>query len=312
MPDVSVVIPTHNRKRLLGQTLRSALAQRGLDFEVLVMDDGSTDGTADGVAALGDHRVRLLRHQRPRGVAAARNTGVAAAHGAWVAFLDDDDLWAPDKLARQLDTAQAEGRDWVYAGAVEVDGAGRLLGGAPPPPPSVLLAQLTRRNPMPAGSSNVMVRATLLAEAGGFDPALRHLADWDLWLRLARQARPTWVAAPLVAYRIHRAQATMDTSGMVAEARVLQARHGADPRAIHRWAAWSQLRAGHRWAAVAAYAAAVRTGDVASVARSAVALLSPHPTLVRRPLRQTATAPDWQLGAQAWLAELAAVDRAGS
>jgi hypothetical protein len=312
MADVSVVIPTHNRRRLLGQTLWSALAQRGVDFEVLVVDDGSTDGTADGVAALGDHRVRLLRHEPSRGVASARNTGVAAARGAWVAFLDDDDLWAPDKLARQLEAVRAAGCDWVYAGAVEVDGAGRLLGGSPPPSPAMLLTQLTRRNPMPAGSSNVMAHATLLTDVGGFDPTLRHLADWDLWLRLARQARPAWVAAPLVAYRIHPAQATMDTTGMVAEARVLQVRHGADPRAIHRWAAWSQLRAGHRWAAVAAYAAAVRSGDVASVARSAVALLSPHPTLVRRPLRQGATAPDWQLGAQAWLAELAAADRAGS
>jgi hypothetical protein len=316
MPNVSVVIPTYNRERLLGQTLRSALAQRGVDFEILVVDDGSTDGTADDVAALGDHRVRLLRHQRPRGVATARNTGAAAAHGAWVAFLDDDDLWAPDKLARQLDAARTAGGDWVYAGTVEVDGAGRLLGGAPPPPPSVLLAQLTRRNPMPAGSSNVMVRATLLAEAGGFDPALRHLADWDLWLRLARQTRPAWVAAPLVAYRIHPAQATMatipvvsmDTTGMVAEARLLQARHGADPRAIHRWAAWSQLRAGRRRAAVAAYYAAVRSGDIASVARSAVALLSPHPTLVRRSWWPAATAPGWHRAAQAWLEELAAAE----
>ena len=310
MADVSVVIPTHNRRRLLGQTLWSALAQRGVDFEVLVVDDGSTDGTADGLAALGDHRVRLLRHEHPRGVATARNTGVAAARGAWVAFLDDDDLWAPDKLARQLDAARAAGRDWVYAGAVEVDGAGRLLGGTPPLPPDALLAGLTRHNPMPAGSSNVMVRAGLLADTGGFDPTLRHLADWDLWLRLARLSRPTCVAAPLVAYRIHPGQATMDTTGMVAEARVLQARHGADPGAIHRWAAWSQLRSGRRWAAVAAYAAAVRTGDIASVARSAVALLSPRPTLTRRPRRRAATAPDWHLAAQAWLEKLAGAEGA--
>ena len=308
MPEVSVVIPTHNRRRLLGQTLRSVLGQRGVDFEVVVVDDGSTDGTAEAVAALGDRRVRLLRHEHPRGVATARNVGATAAHGAWVAFLDDDDLWAPDKLARQLATTGRED-GWVYAGAVEVDGAGRLLGGTPPPPPDALLAGLTRHNPMPAGSSNVMVRAGLLADTGGFDPTLRHLADWDLWLRLARLSRPACVAAPLVAYRIHPGQATMDTTGMVAEARVLQVRHGADPGAIHRWAAWSQLRAGRRWAAVAAYAAAVRTGDLASVARSAVALLSPRPTLVRRPLRRAAAAPDWHLAAQAWLEDLAGVER---
>jgi glycosyltransferase involved in cell wall biosynthesis len=309
MPAVSVVIPTHNRRRLLGQTLRSVLGQRGVDFEVVVVDDGSTDGTAEAVAALGDRRVRLLRHEHPSGVAAARNAGAAAAHGAWVALLDDDDLWAPDKLARQLAACGSED-SWVYAGAVEVDEAGRLLGGAPPLPPDALIAGLTTYNPMPAGSSNVMVQAALLADTGGFDPALRHMADWDLWLRLARQSRPACVAAPLVAYRIHPGQATMDTTGMVAEARMLQARHGADPATVHRWAAWSQLRAGRRWAAVAAYAAAVRTGDLASVARSAVALLSPRPTLVRPPLRRAAAAPDWHLAAQAWLEELAGVERA--
>jgi glycosyltransferase involved in cell wall biosynthesis len=312
MPDVSVVIPTHDRRRLLGQTLRSVLAQRGVEVEVVVVDDGSSDGTAEAVAALGDRRVRLLRQQRPRGVASARNLGAAAAQAAWVAFLDDDDLWAPDKLARQLGRAQAEGRDWVYAGAVEVDGAGRLLGGSPPPSPEALLAELRRRNPMPAGSSNVVVRAALLTEVGGFDPALRHLADWDLWLRLARRGRPAWVAAPLVAYRIHPAQATMDTTGMAAEARVLAARHGADPAAVHRWAAWSQLRAGRRRAAVAAYAAAVRTGDLASLARMAVALLSPQPTQVPRPWRRAAAAQDWHLAARAWLEELATAERARS
>ena len=311
MPDVSVVVPTHNRRRLLGEALRSALAQRGVGVEVVVVDDGSTDGTAEAVAAIGDPRVRLLHHEHPRGVASARNAGAAAAHGAWVAFLDDDDLWAPDKVARQL---AASGRDggWVYAGAVEIDGAGRLRGGTPPPPPDALLAGLTGRNPMPAGSSNVMVRAGLLADSGGFDPALRHLADWDLWLRLARLHRPACVAAPLVAYRVHARQATMDTTGMVAEACVLQARHGADPAAIHRWAAWSQLRAGRRWAAVAAYAAAVRAGDLASVARTAVALLSPHPTLARNPMRRATGAPDWHLAAQAWLEELALAERARS
>jgi glycosyltransferase involved in cell wall biosynthesis len=311
MPEVSVVIPTHNRRRLLGQTLRSVLGQRGVEFEVVVVDDGSTDGTAEAVAALGDPRVRLLRHEHPRGVATARNVGAAAARAAWVALLDDDDLWAPDKLARQLAAAGGEG-GWVYAGAVEVDGAGRRCGGAPPPPPDALVAGLSRRNPMPAGSSNVMVRAGLLADSGGFDPALRHLADWDLWLRLAHLRPPAYVAAPLVAYRIHPGQATMDTTGMVAEARVLQARHGVDPAAIHRWVAWSQLRAGRRWAAVAAYAAAVRSGDLASVARSAVALLSPHPTLARNPLRRATGAPDWHLPAQAWLEELALAERARS
>jgi glycosyltransferase involved in cell wall biosynthesis len=303
MPDVSVVIPTHNRRRLLDQAVRSALGQVGVEVEVVVVDDGSSDGTADAVAALGDDRVRLIQHRRPLGVAAARNAGAGAARGAWVALLDDDDLWAPDKLKRQLEAASAAEAGWVYAGVVEIDAEGRLLGGGVPPSPEELLAGLRRRNLMPAGSSNVAVRSDLLSASGGFDPRLRHLADWDLWLRLAGLGPPACVPAPLVAYRLHHGQATLDTTGMLAEASALEARHGADRTAILRWAAWSHLRTGRRRPALRAYAGAVLAGDVASLARAAVALLHPRPSTVRRPSRPSATEAAWIAAGQRWLDE---------
>jgi glycosyltransferase involved in cell wall biosynthesis len=303
MPDVSVVIPTHNRRRLLGQAVRSALGQVGVEVEVVVVDDGSSDGTADAVAGLGDARVRLIRHRLPLGVAVARNAGAGAARGAWVALLDDDDLWAPDKLIRQLQAASAAEAGWVYAGVVEVDAEGRLLGGGPPPSPEALLAGLRRRNLMPAGSSNVVVRSDLLSESGGFDPRLRHLADWDLWLRLAGLGPPACVPAPLVAYRLHHGQATLDTTGMLAEASALEARHGADRTAILRWAAWSHLRTGRRLAALRAYAGAVLAGDVASLARAAVVLLHPHPSTARHPSRPARTEAAWIAAGQRWLDE---------
>jgi glycosyltransferase involved in cell wall biosynthesis len=301
MPDVSVVIPTHNRRRLLGQAVRSALGQVGVEVEVVVVDDGSSDGTGDAVASLGDDRVRLIQHRRPLGVAAARNAGAGAARGAWVALLDDDDLWAPDKLKRQLKAASAAEAGWVYAGVVEIDAEGRLLGGGAPPSPKELLAGLRRRNLMPAGSSNVAVRSDLLSATGGFDPRLRHLADWDLWLRLAGLGPPACVPAPLVAYRLHHGQATLDTTGMLAEASALEARHGADRTAILRWAAWSHLRTGRRRPALRAYAGAVLAGDVASLARAAVALLHPHPSTMRRPSRPSATEAAWIAAGQHWL-----------
>jgi glycosyltransferase involved in cell wall biosynthesis len=301
MPDVSVVIPTHNRRRLLGQAVRSALSQIGVEVEVVVVDDGSSDGTADAVASLGDGRVRLLRHPRPLGVAVARDAGAGVARGPWVALLDDDDLWAPDKLKRQLEAASAAGAGWAYAGVVEVNVDGRLLGGGSPPSPEELLAGLRQRNLMPAGSSNVVVRSDVFSESGGFDPRLRHLADWDLWLRLAGLGAPACVPAPLVAYRLHRGQATLDTTGMLAEASALEARHGADRTAILRWAAWSHLRSGRRRAALRAYAGAVLAGDGASLARAAVALLHPRPTTVRRPARPAAPDVTWLAAAQQWL-----------
>src|SRR5690349_19085339 len=98
----SVVIPTRNRANLLALTLRSVLRQRDVDIEVVVVDDGDGPETAALVNAFEDARVRLIRNSEPRGECGARNCGVAAAQREWVAFCDDDDLWAPDKLSAQL------------------------------------------------------------------------------------------------------------------------------------------------------------------------------------------------------------------
>src|SRR6266508_5738391 len=149
MTDVTVVIPTHDRCALLALTLRSVLWQRDVELEVVVVDDGSSDDTAAMVAGLGDARVRLVRHPTALGVSAARNRGIAEARGAWVAFLDDDDLWAPDKLARQLQAARGTGRAWAYAGAVSVDHQLRIVGGAPPLPPEQVMQLLPQYNAVP-------------------------------------------------------------------------------------------------------------------------------------------------------------------
>ena len=141
-PTVSVVIPTHNRRELLLRTIHSVLAQEALDFEVVVVDDGSTDGTAEAIRVLNDPRVRVLRNERPVGVAAARNMGAEAATGSWIALLDDDDLWSPEKLRQQLAAAEETGRSWVYAGSVEIDERGVLLGGEPPPSSEELVSSL--------------------------------------------------------------------------------------------------------------------------------------------------------------------------
>src|SRR5213592_4830183 len=109
-PEVSVVIPTHSRWDLLSTAaLPAALAQEAVVLEIVIVDDGSTDSTAERLAEITDTRVRVIRHERARGVAQARNAGIGAARGTWIALLDDDDLWAPDKLRTQLDTATSEG-----------------------------------------------------------------------------------------------------------------------------------------------------------------------------------------------------------
>ena len=305
MPEVSVVIPTRDRSRLLALTLRSALWQRGVDLEVVVVDDGSTDDTAAMVAALADPRLRLLRHDHPQGVSAARNRGIAEAGGAWVAFLDDDDLWAPDKLARQLEAAHQTGRTWVYTGEVSMDERLRILDGRPPAPPEQVLERLVRHNAVPAGASNVVVQADTLARAGAFDTRLRNNEDWDLWIRLARLGPPAWVCRPLVALRVHPGNASQNMDRMLQELDVIERRHRipVDRAAHYRWAAWSSLQAGRRRAALRYYAHAVRIGDLSSIARAVVTLT--HPAVAQRraahPVRPGSAEQVWIAEAQSWL-----------
>jgi glycosyltransferase involved in cell wall biosynthesis len=302
MPFVSVVVPTHNRARLLSRTLRSICAQQAVDFEVVVVDDGSTDDTAT-VAAAADARVKVISNPRPCGVSAARNIGIGAARGDWIAFCDDDDLWAPDKLAAQLSAADDARLGWVYSGDVNVDYESRVLFGLPPHRPAEVTELLRRHNPLSSGGSNIVIRADVLAATGGFNPELRRTEDWDLWLRLTATGPPAWVCRPLVAYRFHVLNIVIDVESMVTEARQLAFRYGLsiDIAAMHRRAAWTALRGGRRGQAIGHYLRAAARGDFRSLARAAFALVHPAvgtDSLFRLLRGDTA----WMAEAERWLA----------
>jgi glycosyltransferase involved in cell wall biosynthesis len=177
---VSVVIPTRDRAHLVVDTVRMALGQRGVELEMIVVDDGSRDRTVQVLEALDDPRVIVVRDADNRGVAHARNRGIERATHAWIAFLDDDDRWSPDKLRVQLDRAQAEGADFVYTAGIAVAAAdGKILQASPAFPPDELRCGIRSRNLIFAGSSNVLARTDLLRRLGGFDESLHHIADWD-------------------------------------------------------------------------------------------------------------------------------------
>jgi glycosyltransferase involved in cell wall biosynthesis len=306
MPFVSVIIPTRNRAHLLHRTLESVLKQSTENLEVIVVDDGSTDSTA-AVAAAADPRVRVLRNPKPTGVSAARNRGIAAARGEWIAFCDDDDLWAPNKLQQQLTAAGRASANWAYAGDVNVDDQLRVLSGGPPPGPEAVMALLPRFNPLASGGSNVVVRSNILAQVGTFDPTLRRTEDWDLWIRVASKGPPACVRQPLVAYRFHRGNVVWDPREMVDEARNLAARYGypVDVAAMQRRAAWAALRAGRRLIAVRHYALAVAHGDLRSVGRAAVALV--HPAVgSERLFGFLGRDSDWIAEAERWIDAFAA------
>jgi glycosyltransferase involved in cell wall biosynthesis len=280
-PEVTIVIPTRNRWELLAATaLPSALGQEEVDHEIVVVDEGSTDGTAAGLASIGDPRLRVVRHDQARGVAQARNAGIAAAGGTWVAFLDDDDVWSPEKLRRQLDAgAQAS---FVYSAAAWLDAHRRYQRTLPPPSADGLSLRLLRWNEIWAGGSNVIARTEVLTRLGGFDERLFQLADWDMWLRLALAGSAAAVNDVLVGY-VQQPQSMLltDRRDVFAEFRYLVEKHqdasarlGARPDSAKfaRWVAFGHLRADRRRLAATTYLRAVRHGDAASALRAVAAL----------------------------------------
>src|SRR6266536_3282289 len=262
-PEVTVVIPTHNRWPQMRATLHGALRQAGVALEVIVVDDGSSEPTASALGKINEPRVRVIRHESNRGVAAARNTGIEAARGDWLAFLDDDDLWSPHKLRRQLDKVLAEGALFSYSAAVVLDEYGAVTGLVDTPPPSDLVVQLLPGNAIPAGASNMLARTNVIRGLGGFDDALFQLADWDMWIRLAEAGRGAACPEPLLAY-VHHPQNMLLTDKrdlarefdyLATKHRSLSERYGIefDRGGLARWMAWGASRSGRRFKAAAGY-----------------------------------------------------------
>jgi glycosyltransferase involved in cell wall biosynthesis len=302
-PEVTVVIPTRDRRSLLLRTLRSALAQEGVPLEIVVVDDGSSDDTRTAVEALGDNRLRLIRHERPRGVAGARNAGIAAASGEWVAFLDDDDLWAPHKLRTQLAVAAERGADFTYTGAVLVSAELEPLLEREAPAVAELHERIPFANPVAAGGSSVVVRSELARAVGGFDDKLDQLTDWDMWWRLAEAGTPAPCSETLVAYVQHAGSMLLsDPRGVVREREYLDVKHGLGPEQLRdaervwfwRWAAEGAARAGRRrQAAMLFLRGGVTHRSGFDVLLAAATLLRGAPERAGDDGRPRPAAPDW-------------------
>jgi glycosyltransferase involved in cell wall biosynthesis len=284
-PEVTVVIPTRNRWPVLSTSaLPSALEQESVEHEIVVVDEGSSDGTSAGLSSFEGPRLRVVRHESARGVARARNAGIAAARGEWVAFLDDDDLWAPLKLRSQLDAARAKNASFAYSAAAWLDERKHFLHALASPDPEGLDVRLLRWNEIWAGCSNVIARTEVIRRLGGFDEHLFQLADWDLWIRLAFDGRAAAVDEVLVGYVMHpRSMLLTDRRDVFAEFRYLvekhrdlEARTGASPDAAKfwRWVAAGHLRAGRRSSAARTYAQGARASrDPGLLLRALAALL---------------------------------------
>ncbi len=202
---ISVVIPTYNRARIVGDAVASALAQTYPPSEVIVVDDGSKDDTAAALEVFGG-RVQYIRQQNG-GPAAARNTGIRRSSGRFVAFLDSDDLWKPDKLRLQMGVFEGD----ASLGIVSCLSDYVTFEGRPifPPGPARATIRAGSRGGVRAlllantvsGGSSAVVRRECLDDVGLFDESLRGVEDWDFWLRAAKRHAIGFVNEPLTVMR---------------------------------------------------------------------------------------------------------------
>jgi glycosyltransferase involved in cell wall biosynthesis len=201
---IALIIPAYNATPYLGETLRSVFAQTHLPDEILLIDDGSTDGTPALAESFGP-RVRVFYRSRQR-QAANRNFGAEQTSCEWLAFLDHDDLWEPNKLERQLEElSKHPDADLCYTARINLVRRGDTFRRdivIPVPPAANIQRSLYVNTTFMPGS--VLIRRSVYLAAGGFDPKLKLVEDWDFWLRLLR--RGTRFAAcqePLLLHRIH-------------------------------------------------------------------------------------------------------------
>jgi glycosyltransferase involved in cell wall biosynthesis len=311
-PDLTVVIPTRDRAALLRDSLRSVLAQRDVGLEVIVVDDGSTDGTPALLTHQRDGRVVVVRHDAARGVAAARNAGVERARGEWIAFLDDDDLWAPDKCRAQLDAlACGDAAAWSCTGTLVVDASRAIRGAFHAPAAEALHTHLLTYNIVPGGGSGVVARTSTVRAVGAFDPSLRVLADWDLWIRLAQVGPLVAVDEPLLAYTLHESNMCSGDDGVLAELDAVAAKHAAtcavagvelDKERWLDWVGFNMRRARRGGAAARIYLGqGVRLRRPRLLARAGGALLWPGRVDRTGADDPGAVTLPWRVAGDAWL-----------
>ncbi|HYR10581.1 MAG TPA: glycosyltransferase [Longimicrobium sp.] len=214
MPTVSIVLPTYNRLALLREAVDSVRAQTFGDWELIVADDGSDDGTGEYLDALAGEDPRIVVIQLPHtaNLPRIRNAAIDRARGEWVAFLDSDDAWRADKLQAHLDAHRANpSARWSYSGRSIMDAAGATLPDAhfaPWRPHSGHIARLLLTHEAMVAFPSVVVERSLLQDVGGMDEGLVFSTDYDLELRLAARAECVCIPEPLVRVRVHPASTT--------------------------------------------------------------------------------------------------------
>ncbi|WP_049985880.1 glycosyltransferase family 2 protein [Halobellus rufus] len=213
MPTVSVIIPTYNRAADLPRAIDSALGQTLSDLEVIVVDDASTDDTESVVTSYDDSRVSYLAHETNRGGSAARNTGIDAATGEYIALLDSDDEWAREKLERQVRTLEQRSDEWIaaYCGTTLIDDGAEnslwercksLVGGHSSREGAEggeeLVKEIFLENVHTSAGSTLVVEADVVDRIGGFDESFDRYQDTEFLIRVLKEGKLAYVDEPLL------------------------------------------------------------------------------------------------------------------
>lgn len=218
-PKISVIVPVHNREKMVGEAIASVLCQTESDFEIIVVDDGSIDRSVEVVQAIGDPRIRLIAHERNRGIPATRNSGLEAAKGRYIAWLDSDDLARPNRLKVQADYLERHpmiALVGAHSGVIRADGKRKRRVSSRPLKHEQIVAMLLFRTPLL--QSTFMGRTAILQQF----PYRREFAvseDLDLLIRLARKHRIANLHDVLVDRRSHAGQVVRNSADRIVESK---------------------------------------------------------------------------------------------
>lgn len=201
MPTISVIIPVFNGEETIQKTIESVLQQTFSDFEIIVINDGSQDATLEVLSTIKDSRLKVFSYPNA-GQGASRNRGMNHASGEYIAFLDADDLWTPDKLETQLQALKLHSDATVaYSWTDSIDELGHFHSKGPRPQFEGDVFQSLLLTNFLVNGSNPLIRHQALIEVGGFDEKLPPAEDWEMWLRLANRYHFVVVKSPQVLYR---------------------------------------------------------------------------------------------------------------
>jgi len=205
-PMVSVIIPTYNQANFIDKAIKSVLKQTYQDFEIIVIDDGSTDNTEEIIRCFKDKRVKYIKkYKKNRGISVARNIGIKVARGKYVALLDSDDEWLPEKLDKQIKILQDGSPELgaVYSNLCYIDENGKNTNKLRnPKKEGYIYEDLLGKNHVGAPST-LLIRKECFHQVGLFDDLLNAQQDWDMWIRIAKYYRFALIKIPLVKYRLH-------------------------------------------------------------------------------------------------------------